>query len=63
MQNSDYLILPGGEGVGGVLMVVVRLFFPVKLRPYCCNFAQLFVGGTELGFLPLPNYARDVQVI
>lgn len=54
----------GGGGGGGVLlMVVVRRFFPVKLRPYCCNFAQLFVGGAELGFLPLPNCARDVQVI
>lgn len=50
---------------GGVLllMVVFMLFFSVKLRPRRCKSAQLLVGGTELNFLPLPNNARDVQVI
>lgn len=46
-----------------LLMVVFRLFYSVKLWPYCCESAQLFVGGAELSFLPLPNYAWDVQVI
>lgn len=50
---------------GGVLLllVVLRLFFSVKLRPCRCKSAQLLVGGTELNFLPLPNYVRDLQVI
>lgn len=46
-----------------LLMLLFRLFFSVKLRSYCCKSTQLFVGGAELSFLPLPNYAKDVQVI
>lgn len=46
-----------------LLMMVFRYFFSAKRRPCWCESAQLLVGGTELNFLPLPNYVRDLQVI